>query len=66
MWALATKQHKGHDNKYIFFIHFQGLNVALGLSILLAYNDLRLKEVGDFEVQTFFWKPHFKCKTNFH
>jgi hypothetical protein len=38
MWALATKQHKGHDNKYIFFIHFQGLNVALGLSILLAYN----------------------------
>lgn len=42
MWALATKQHKGHDNKYIFFIHFQGLNVALGLSILLAYNGLRI------------------------
>ena len=32
----------------------------------VACNDLRLKEVGDFEVQTFFWKPQFKCKTNFH
>ena len=48
MWALATKQHKGHDNKYIFFIHFQGLNVALGLSILLAYNGFGLGEGGDF------------------
>jgi hypothetical protein len=34
--------------------------------ISLAHNGLRLKKVGDFEVQTFFWKPHFKCKTNFH
>jgi hypothetical protein len=32
----------------------------------LTANGLRLKKVGDFEVQTFFWKPHFKCKINFH
>ena len=32
----------------------------------VSYNDLRLKEVGAFEAQIFFWKPHFKCKTNFH
>jgi hypothetical protein len=28
--------------------------------------DLRLKEVGAFEEQTFFWKPQFKFKINFH
>jgi hypothetical protein len=32
----------------------------------MAANGLRLKEVGAFEEQTFFWKPHFKCKINFH
>jgi hypothetical protein len=32
----------------------------------IANKDLRLKEVGAFEEQTFFWKPQFKCKINFH
>ena len=32
----------------------------------ISANVLRLKKVGAFEVQTFFWKPHFKCKLNFH
>jgi hypothetical protein len=35
-------------------------------SLKMPYNGLRLKKVGDFEVQTFFWKPQFKCKINFH
>jgi len=29
-------------------------------------NDLWLKESGDFEAQTYFLKPHPKCKINFH
>jgi hypothetical protein len=43
-----------------------GVCTVLASRGLVAYNDLRLKEVGAFEVQNFFWKPHFKCKTNFH
>jgi hypothetical protein len=51
---------------FLFFqldvLYYKWFNVV---SILTA-NGLRLKKVGDFEAQTFFWKPYFKCKINFH
>jgi hypothetical protein len=54
-FRLMNSEAKLNRNLYIY-----------NLSKIREGYGLRLKKVGDFEVQTFFGKPHFKCKINFH
>jgi hypothetical protein len=56
-----------HLVKYSYkFNVSKNLCTVLKCQRMVTANDLRLKEVGAFEAQIFFWKPHFKCKTIFH
>ena len=55
-----------HKIKVHCFIKLKWELESLSRTRAITNNGLRLKKVGDFVAQIFFWKPHFKCKINFH
>jgi hypothetical protein len=65
-YGLYVFGHLSNWFDFVLIFNFMSVRGLVNGSPTISYNGLRLKKVGDFEVQTFFWKPHFKCKTNFH